>query len=323
MANIEDLLSRWTRANLISGETADRIREFERDSTAARPDEPSTGSRPGALEAMLYLGLVVLGVGVFALIAQQWRDLETWARIAAIGAPTLIVFAVGAYLRLSPEPEMQRGSQAAWFVTLGLFAGFAAVLLDEFDLGFAHDDSSDAILAVASATFFLALALWVFSPSQVQVFGLAASAAFLGQGVGAWGDNQQVAGVTVFALGLAGLVLGAAGWLTPAAAVSVFFGFLTIAGPYEAGVGDGPILFELLAAAAACGVIALGVSRASFGTVLVGVGGAFIVLVTFVFEHFSDRIGAPTALMVSGGMLIAAVLLLAMYRSESRSRKAA
>ncbi len=52
----------------------------------------STDSRPGALEAVLYLGLVVLGVGVFALIAQQWQDLETSARIAAIGTPALLVF---------------------------------------------------------------------------------------------------------------------------------------------------------------------------------------------------------------------------------------
>ncbi len=197
---------------------------------------------------------------------------------------------------------MQRGSQAAWFVTLGLFAGFIAVFLDEFDIGFGHDDSSDAVLLVAAGTFLLALVLWVLSPSHAQVIGLAFAGLFLGQAVGAWADDfsQEAAGMTVFAIGLAGLALGAAGWLTPKISVGLFFSLLTIAGPYEAGVGDGHIGFEFLAAVAACGVIALGVARASFGIVLAGVGGAFVVLVTFVFEHFSDQIGAPTALMVSG-----------------------
>jgi len=48
---------------------------------------------------------------------------------------------------------------------------------------------------------------------------------------------------------------------------------------------------------------------------------SFVGLVTFIFEHFEDRIGAPVALMISGGALIAGVLLLARFRSAEHIRR--
>ena len=79
----------------------------------------------------------------------------------------------------------------------------------------------------------------------------------------------------------------------------------------------------LLAGAMAAAVIAYGVLRASFLVVLVGVGGAFFVLINFILRHFSERLGAPVAMMISGGILVAGVFLLAIYRRESQGHKAA
>jgi hypothetical protein len=319
MANIRDHLKRWMEAGLIDRDLAGRIETWEARQHAGRRED----ERPGALEALLYLGLVVLGVGVFALFAQQWDELESWARVTAVGVPVALLLGVGAVLRFSDEPELERGSQAAWFVAVPLFAAFLGILFDEYGLGLDFSDDRDGLLVVASASFALALALWVFSPRHAQVVAFAGTAFFLGQAVGNWPDDfsQALAGMVILGIGLAGVCFGEAGWFGPRTTVQLFFGALCIAGPFEAGVGDGHIAFEFLAGLMAAGVVGLGVVRGSFGLVLVGVTGAFGVLVTFIFEHFSDELGAPLALMLSGGIMVAAVILLAAFRREIQARR--
>ena len=113
------------------------------------------------------------------------------------------------------------------------------------------------------------------------------------------------------------------GWLTPVLGARFLFSALAIFGPFAASMDDGPVAFEVLAGAMAAAVIAYGVFRASFALVLVGVVGAFAVLVFFITRHFSDRIGAPMAMIISGGILIAGILLLALYRRELQNRKSA
>lgn len=320
MARIEEHLQRWVEAGILKPQTAETIRMFER-----QQGEPEAGERPGVLEALLYLGVVVLSVGVFSLFTQNWENLESWARVTAIGVPTLLLLGVGAVLRSSKEPQLERGGQAAWLATVALFAGFAAVTIHEYGLGFGDVDDPGGLLAVAGATFGLSVLLWVASPSYPQVLAIAGATVFLGQAMGNWPDDfsQELAGMTIFVIAVAALLLAEIGWLTPVLGARFLFSALVIMGPFEAGVDRGPIAFELLAAAAAAAVIAYGVMRASFPVVLVGVGGAFFVLINFIFRHFSERIGAPMAMMISGAILVAGVLLLALYRRESEQRKTA
>ncbi len=318
MASAREHLKRWMDAGFIDRETAGRIETWEQERSAGRKEG---AERPGVMEALLYLGVVVLGVGVFAMLAQNWDDLTSWARVTAIGVPTVLLLAAGALMRQSHEPQLERGSQLAWLVSVGLFAGLVAIVLNEYRLGFGEDDDRGRLLTVAASSFGLALLLWVLSPRHAQVFAIAASSFFLGQMIGNWSDefNQTAAGLALLGFGAAGLALAEVKWLKPELSASVFFAILLIIGPWEAGVGDGHIAFEFLAGAVAVGVIGYGVARASFLLVVVGVAGTFWVLVTFIFEHFSKQIGAPLALMISGGLLIGGVLLLAAYRREART----
>jgi hypothetical protein len=54
---------------------------------------------------------------------------------------------------------------------------------------------------------------------------------------------------------------------------------------------------------------------------VVAVLGMFGALVTFIFEHFEEEVGAPVALMLSGGALVGAVLTIAALRAETRKRR--
>jgi hypothetical protein len=321
MSDTEEHLERWLEAGVIHEADAERIRAFERQRPAgpARPSE-----RPGAIEALLYLGVVVVSVGVFALIEQRWPDLDSWARVMAIGVPTLLALALGAGLRASDEPGLNRAAQLAWFVGVGLFAGMVGVILNEYEpAGITIEDDPDGLLTVTAATALLALILWVFSPAHPQVVALGATLFALGQAVGNWPDefSQVLAGTLIFGFGVAGLALTEAGMFGPRFSGRLIFAVLCVVGPYEAGFTENGMVFELMVFAVGGALIALGVMRASFTLLAVGVIAAFIGLVTFIFEHFEDRLGAPVALMISGGALIAGVLLLARFRSAEQLRR--
>jgi hypothetical protein len=321
MASVSEHLKRWRDAGVLEPEAAARIEAYEREQRSGRKED----ERPGALEALLYLGVVVLGVGVFALVAQQWDELESWARVMATAVPVLILLGAGLAMRLSNEPSLERGGQVAWLVAVALFAGALAVIVNEYGPDSrSGDDDRDALHLIASGTVALALVLWVFSAAHAQVVALAGSLAFLAQSIGGWPDqfSEPLAGFLLLVFGVAGLVLGELKWLTPRASTRFAFAVMTVAGPYQAGFsGDSEIVYELLTFVAAAGVLALGVWRGSFSLVVVGILGMFVALVTFIFEHFEDEIGAPVALMLSGGALVGAVLAIAAFRAESQRRR--
>lgn len=321
MGQIDDHLKRWLAADVLDAAAAERIREFE----AASSEGPKESTGPGVLEALLYLGVVVLGVGIFALVAQQWDELESWARVLSTSVPVLILLGAGLMMRASGEESLERGGQVAWLVAVALFAGALAVIVNEYGPDSrSGDDDRNAFLLIAAGTVVLALGLWLVSATHSQVVGLVGSLTFLGQAIGNWPDDfsEPLAGFLLFAFGVAGVALGELGWLTPRPTTRFGFGILAIAGPYQAGFGgDTQTFYELLTFVAAAGLLALGVFRNSFSLVVVAILGMFVALVTFIFEHFEDEIGAPVALMLSGAALVGAVLILAAFRGEVRRRR--
>ncbi len=141
--------------------------------------------------------------------------------------------------------------------------------------------------------------------------------------MGNWPDefSQVLAGMLIFGFGAAGLALTEARMMRPRFSGRLVFAVLCAVGPYEAGFTDNGMVFELLVFAVGGALIAMGVVRASFTLLAVGVIASFVGLVTFIFEHFEESLGAPVALMISGGALIAGVLLLARLRSAEHIRR--
>jgi hypothetical protein len=308
-------------AGILDSSTAERIRAFEASRSAER--EQDEDNRPGVIEVLLYLGVAVLAVGVFALMAQNWPELQSGARIAALAVPAALCLGGGALMRVSPEAGIQRAGQVAWLVAVALAAGTMAVFLNEYHPGGREfEDDQESMLLIAGATAALALVLWVFSPKHAQVLALAAAVFFVAQALGNWPDDfsEGLAGVTLLAVGVAAVALTEFGLLRPRDSSQLLFGAMAIAGPYQAGFIEDGLPFEILAFVVGAALIGLGVTRSSFVYVLVGVTGLFVALVTFIFEHFEDDIGAPLALILSGAILIGAVLLLARFRPTLRRR---
>lgn len=317
-----DHIRRWREAGVIDDVAADRLVAFEREHGAVAPPESTPGDRPGALEAMLYLGLAAAAAGIIVLVAMQWGELRPWSRLASAGLPCLLAIAAGAAMLRSDEPGIRRAGTIAWLVATALTAVTLGIGAEEYGPGF-EDPSASTLLAVAGGTVAVAALLWVFSPSHPQVLAMGGSLFFLAIAVGNWPDQFSTSlwGFTVMLFGAAGVALAESGWLTPRPSSRLIFGGLAVLGPFIFGVDSDNAAIQLVVIAAGAVLAALSVVRGAFTYMVIGVAAIFAGLVTFVFRHFAADLGAPVALILSGGILIAGVLVLAQAQRAIRSRR--
>jgi hypothetical protein len=226
-------------------------------------------------------------------------------------------------MRLAGDPGIRRGGHVAWLLAVALVAGTFAVAFSEFGSDGVNDDHG-LFLLTGVVTLLTALVLWAIAPSNPQALAVACSVLFFGQSVGAWPDDysQRVAGTTIMLGGAALIALTEMGYFKPMPLARTLAALLLCGGAFQAGV-ESAVGWELLAFIAGAAAIGLGVWRASFTYIAVGVGTLLVALITFMFEHFEERIGAPVALMISGGMLVAAVLILVQIRTITRRRRLA
>jgi hypothetical protein len=327
MPEAEDSLARWVGAGLIDEATAGRIREFEasraRERRSTAPDVPPD-ERPGTIEVLLYLGIAVLSVGVVALIAQEWAGLDSLGRVLAVGVPALFALLVGALLRTLDEPGYLRGAQFSWAAAVALVAATVAVILYEYQPGgFSRQDDHVLMLVVAVAASGLALLLWSLNPMTFQVLAIGGSLFFFGQAIGNWPAEQSnpLAGGTLLAVALTGILLTETGRFGPRDASRYTFGLLLALGAFQPGFQDGGTPWEIPAFVVAAALLGLGVRRGSFAYVLWGVALLFLALVRTIYQNFSDEIGAPVALIISGALLIGAVLILARLAPSFRGAR--
>jgi len=317
MPSPEDHLARWRAAGLIDQDQADRILAFEaaRERGPARPagEQLSGDQRPGVLEAILYLGIVVASVGIITLIANNWDDLTGPARIAALWLPSLLLALAGFGLRSLGSAAMGRAAGLAWLAAVALLAGGVGVVGAEAD----WDGDATVLLAGAAATA-AALAFWVLGPSHPQVIALAGALVLLAVGASTRAEHAEAEtfGLVLVLFGAAGVAVAERGWFGPRLTARLLSAAGVVAGLLMAAyAGEWQVaLFESLVFVVGAALLWLGLRRAAFTYVVVGVGGVFLGLIFFIFRHFEDELGAPVALLLSGALIVGAALLLALAR---------
>ena len=317
MASVEEHLRRWSEAGVIDAVEAERIRAFE--AIPSNETAPAPEARLGVVEAILYLGLAIAAAGAVFLGAENWADLQPWARIAALAVPAVLALVAGAALRTFDDPGYRRAGNIAWLSALALAAGATGVIGGETNL----PNDRTLLLAGVVATL-IAAGLWAISSSHPQILGLGGALFLLAEGVGNAPDDYsaQVAGMVLLLLGAMGIALAESGMLSPRSSARAIFGFFAIAGPYHAGIDGSVIWAELLVFVVGAALIALAVRRNTFEYMVIAVAGMFVGLITFVFEHLSDSIGVALSLLLSGAAIVAGVLLLATLRKSTRKARA-
>lgn len=302
----EKHLRRWQAAGLLDEATAERLRRFEAERSSRERED-----RPGILEAVVYLGVAVVAVGVAVLIGSSWDELQEWARIAVVAGPAVAALLAGFALRATGQPELVRGGHLAWLVATVLSGVTAGVIADMSD---ANEDTVFHVSAIVACV--VALTLWVVAPSHIQVFALAVALFFLTMAAGTLPDAFDAVLTSLMALGFgaAGLALAEAGLLPPLPTARVMFGLLLAWGGFFGGFEA-----EWLEAAAfvvAGALIVVSIARGVFVYMVLGLLLGFAALVRAIAMHVEDPTAAALALIVVGVLIVGSIILLARFRAR-------
>jgi hypothetical protein len=325
MAEQEFLLSKieeWAREGLISPEQAEALKRREAESVAISP-----ARRVRADEIFVYLGSLVVFLALAFLVVLNWRALGSVGRILSVLAPTVVMLALGWWLRGRESARLRRGAQALWLAAC-LLSGLCfwvifyelGLLEDFYRLGPCHP----LVLVTCLLATGLAGVAFVLLPSVAQsiAFHLCGSAvlfAFI-----AWLDYvvppmthfYEALGVLVISLVFGGLWLALSEWLRTKeyrglVTVSRVFGTLAILGytfTFAADKYDATwqkVTMEAIAFLASIAFIAASLKRQSQVFLYSGAAFLLFVITSVNFEHFANRIGMPIVLFISGVLLIA------------------
>ena len=299
-------LERWVGAGLIDPDTAHAIEEFEEK----RSSEHGVGR---GMEAIAYLGSVLVLIAVSLLAIEFWEDVEPWGRLALSGGATAVLVVVGWLLGRSEEPAVDRAQTFAWF--LAPFGVALTVTVATGDL--ADLDGQDVFLYAASLSFVAAIVLWWLRSSVLQLVAMGLGAYATVIAAISWIDATPdwVFGLSFAAVGVVWLVLTWIGVLHPIRTSYAIagIGLLLISFP-EALEMPWPLV-GLVA-----GMALMGISVWLGENVLLGLGvvGLFVYIPMTIFELFGETVGVPFALLITGLVLLGVVLGTVRLRRETR-----
>lgn len=311
MSSIDDLVSRWITASVIDEQVAMRIRAFE--SSEAERNRNVDDNRPGLLEAIAYLGIAVVAVGVLIMVTVSWEDLRGWARVLVTAVPGALALVLGQRLRQTGRPGLMRGGHIAWLAAVALIGGTVAIAGSNADW-----NEEDIALAGGIAAAAVAIVLWVFSASHPQVVAICGSVFAAGMALGGRSDEFSfaVAGLSIAAMSVVGMVLAERGLLTPTLTARFLSALGVGWGTFFAGFESG--VYEPLAFVAAAALVALSIQRRVLPYMLIGVALVFLGLVSSITRHSGDPTTAAAGLIVAGALLVGVVLVLARWQPWER-----
>ena len=308
-------LDRSVAAGIIARAQADAILQAE----AGRPG-PSRDLRLRGLaaEALGYVGAALATVSVILVAQRYWDDLRPWSRVTLLALVAVALTAAGAAVH-APEHSgpLHRLKSLLWFAASAAVAGGVGVAAaDLVDLG-----PEATALTVGGATAVFSLVLWSWRRTSLQQVAFAASTVGAVMGGLALGDVdlERFAGVVLWVLGVAWLLLAYADVPRPTGTAFVLGGSTAVLGPFVATSDDEMRWVLVLGLVTAVGLV--GVSVLVHRTALLAIGtlGLFVHVPRIVFVFFGEALGPPVALFVTGIVLIGVALGLTRLRVRTRS----
>lgn len=270
------------------------------EATALTPAERQHDRVPLLIEAVGYVGTILVLAGGAAAIGQRWQDIGTPGRLAVLGAATLVFLVVGFVIRSSTEPAFERLTSVTWAASVAAFAGTVAVVDQIGDTS-----SRTAFLTIATTSTVYAMGLWLLHQRAVQQAVLFAGILLSTASVISFTVHDPAPWMIAVPLWAIGLGWAAAGWwrrLTPWF-VAVPLGLLV--GLVAPAAIDQPIGVRFALGIGTAGVImAFSVLvRVTPGLALASVAllGYVIRAVTF---YFGDTLGVPASLSVAGLLIL-------------------
>lgn len=301
----------WVAAGIISADQARRIDDAEGDLVlvAAGPER-----RPGAslaVEALGYLGGVVVVVSSILIATRYWHQLSDGARTSVVAVASLALLGAGFAIPGRLGEVGVRLRSVLWLAATIAWGGFLALMCN-LQLGMHGIDV--AVVATGGAAL-LAAALWLRHQHFVQQATLAVSlmAACATLVADLAPGHDSLPGLAVWAVGLAWLLLAWAPVLgprllaVPAAAAAMVVGAMMTT-PADAGM--------VLSLATVTSIVALAVLSTDLLLLAVGSVGTLMVLPAIVNEWFPDSQAMPFVLLGFGLLLVGVAVWTARRRKE-------
>jgi len=309
---LSELLDRWLADAIITPEQAALM------TSAATPgtyvDVPRSGRVPrGSLvvEALGYLGGVIVVTSTMLILSRYWGDLATGWRLTVVGAAAVALLAGGAAVPARLDEVGARLRAVLWLGSTAAAAGFLAVLaVDVLDVSDDH-----VFLVIASGTAVYASALWLLSRTVAQQLAMMVGFAVTGAALIVQADvSDNTPGVGPWTVGLVWALLGWGGLLAPrrfaltAGSVMAIFGAMLTAG------SDAGTVLTLVTV-----IAVIGVAIVIRDLLLLGVGtfGLLGNLPAALTRWFPDSLAAPYALLVVGVLLVLVTVRIARRRTPT------
>ena len=311
------VLQDWVDAGLITTEQSRAIRRHEAGRHGPRTGfavAPTTRTGPSlVVEALGYLGGVVMLVGAGILVGMYWADLSVLLRLILIGATALALVGAGFAVPDRLGDAAGRLRSAFWAVGVAATAGFLGVFSTEV-LG-RYDEH--ALVIIGPCTAAVAGILWWLRSTWLQQLALFVPVMLsaVGTGMELTSTSSSWAGAAMWAVAVGWAVLSWAGRLEPRV-TGVAFGVLgAVLGAMTMDADVGIALG--LATAVATVVVAL------WERSLPWLGVAAIALLWTMPRAadawFPGRLSVALTLIVTGGALVGAAVWVARHQGGQPS----
>ncbi len=308
-------LQRWVDAELISPEQAARIASADGlDPAPFVQSEPHrVGRRAGGpslvVEALGYLGGVIIVVAGMLLAGLYWGQASTGLRLLLIGGAAAFLLLAGQLVPQTGGAAGRLGS-VLWVASLVAAGGLLTLLANE-----AWDwTGENTALFVAGGVFVLAGLQWWRRHVLLQQVAFVATLVFVSVTLTVRLDGpDQLPGVSVWAVGLAWFLLGAGSVVTPARPVLVLSNGLTLLGSLTTMAADAGLVFALATAAL---VVGFALVAGDLIVLAIGAAGWLIALPAAVTTWLPGRLSAPLALLVVGVGLVGTAIRIARRKER-------
>jgi hypothetical protein len=316
---LSDLLGEWVAAGLISTDQAHTIEEHEAEPQQRGPVltlVPSPAAGPSlVVEALGYLGGVVMLVGAGILVGMYWQDMSVALRLVLIGATAVALVGGGFAVPERLGEAAGRLRSVLWAAGVAATGGFFAVLcVDVLDRTDEH-----ALVIIGPATAVVAAALWWLRPTWLQQVALFVPLmlASVGAGMELTSTHSSTGGYVMWVVAVVWAGLSWAGMLEPR----------------ETGVGIGVLGAVLGSMINATDFgIALGLATAVATVVLAlwerSLPWLAVAAVTLLWTTpraadawFPGQLSAALTFIITGGLLVGAAVWVARHRGPEPSAR--
>lgn len=309
-----DALEDWVHAGLLTTDQARAIRQHEAEPHERRPSLALAAPRETGpslvVEALGYLGGIVMLVGVGILVGMYWADLSVTVRLILIGAAAIALVGAGFSVSDRLGDAAGRLRSVLWAAGVAATAGFLGVfstqVLDRYD--------EHALVVIGPATAAVAGVLWWLRRTWLQQLALFVPVLLtaVGTGMELTSTSSSWGGAAIWIVAVGWGVVAWTGRLEPRVTGVALGGLGAVLGALtmdiDVGLGLG------LATAVVMVVLAL------WERSLPWLGVAAIALLWTMPRAanawFPGRLSAALTLMVTGGALVGAAVWVARHRTE-------